>query len=97
MNAPERTSSQKTTHPNLFLDLTIANPEKVLYQGKASSVTAPGSLGYLQILINHAPLMTPLISGTVKVQEASGTTATYPVKGGLLEVAKNQVSILLDF
>ena len=58
---------------------------------------APGALGYLGILTDHAPLVTTLVPGNVVVRDSSGATTIFrSTGGGLLEVRKNKVVLLLD-
>ena len=47
------------------MKLSLATPEKVIFEGEVTSLIAPGTLGYFQILPSHAPLLTTLRSGTV--------------------------------
>jgi len=77
-----------------MFDLTIATPEKVLFQGKATSLTAPGKIGYLEILKDHAPLITTLQKGRITVK--NGEPFTLEVEGGILEISKNRATILTD-
>ena len=77
--------------------LDILTPRKRVFSGEAASLTAPGELGYLGILSNHAPLVTTLVPGKVAFREPSGGTQTLQSLGeGLLEVQHNQAVLLLD-
>jgi F-type H+-transporting ATPase subunit epsilon len=75
---------------------------KVLMKGglalhdQAVSVQAPGELGYLGILRNHAPLVTTLQPGTLTWRRPTGQTEIRRIGGGLLEVVANQVTVLTD-
>ena len=83
--------------PALLFHLTIASSEKKIFEGEAQSLIAPGEIGYLGILANHAPLMTTLISGKITIRDASGKTSAFESKaGGFLEIMKNKATILLD-
>ncbi len=58
---------------------------------------APGADGYLGVLAGHAPLMTSLLPGEVKVTLADGrTTSHIVIKGGFMEVSKAGVVVLAD-
>ena len=75
----------------------ITTPEKMLFESKASSVTAPGEIGYLGILADHAPLITTLVPGKVSIRDGTGKrTVISSPGGGFLEVLKNNVTLLLD-
>jgi F-type H+-transporting ATPase subunit epsilon len=76
--------------------LILATPEQVLFEGDVLSLIAPGSEGYLEILANHAPIITSLMAGTVTITDKGHKKTTYPISGGLLEAAKNQASLLAD-
>ncbi|MHB8155830.1 MAG: F0F1 ATP synthase subunit epsilon [Desulfocucumaceae bacterium] len=75
--------------------LEIVTPEKKLFSGDVRFVVVPGELGQLGFLANHAPLMSGLRIGLVKVEQ-EGKTFKVAVSGGFVEVAKNKVTILAD-
>jgi len=77
-------------------DLKIVTPEHVFFEGKTVSVVAPGTLGYLGILKNHAPLVTTIEPGRLTTRDLEGKTTSYQVNGGFLEVLRNKVLILTD-
>ena len=77
-------------------NLKVVTPNETVFDGPVESVTAPGALGYLGILTNHAPLVTPVTKGTLTFRDASGKTEKFQVEGGFLEVLKNRVLILTD-
>lgn len=70
--------------------------QTVYYKGKATSVVAPGADGYLEILKDHASLITVLKEGKLHVINDDKHELSYMVTGGFLEVHQNQVSILAD-
>ena len=75
--------------------LVIITAEKLVYSDEVSSVVAPGSAGQLGILPNHAPLLTSLKPGELKVLK-EGEESNIAVSGGFLEVLQNVVTILAD-
>jgi F-type H+-transporting ATPase subunit epsilon len=77
------------------MNLKLATPTSILFEGEILSLTAPGTLGYFQILENHAPFLTTLTAGTVTLLTPT-TTLTYSITGGVLECAYNQISLLAD-
>lgn len=77
------------------LSVTITTPQKKWVLDDIISVTAPGVMGSFQVLSQHAPLMTQLEIGEIKV-EKEGSTELYATAGGFLEVLKNNVSLLLE-
>ena len=63
---------------------------------EAVSIRAPGEIGYLGILYNHAPLVTTLQPGTLRWRRPDGETRTLHIGTGLLEITKNQLTVLTD-
>lgn len=76
------------------MHVEILTPEKTLFEGDADIVTLPGSNGSFQIKKDHAPLIANLGEGNVTVGN-TGKTESYAVKGGLVEVLKNKVVVLV--
>ncbi len=73
------------------LKVDVLTPERALPSMNASRVNAPGVYGYVEILHNHAPYITELDVGVLKVDNQ-----TFFVSGGYLEVLQNDVKILAD-
>lgn len=76
--------------------LTIATLEKVIYEAEVSSLIFPGALGYMEILTNHAPIITFLKAGKVTIKSPSQEILNYSVTGGLFEFSNNKASLLAD-
>jgi len=80
-----------------FFRLGIYTIDKMVFDGKVSSLSAPAETGYLGILLNHAPLMTKLKTGKITFKsEDGGLNTINSGSSGFLEVLNNKVSILLD-
>jgi F-type H+-transporting ATPase subunit epsilon len=79
-----------------LLDLEIISPEKKVYTGKVKSVTVPGSKGNFQVLFNHAPLISTLEIGIIRVDKEDQTSQVYATSGGSIEVLENHILILSD-
>ncbi len=77
------------------MQVEIITPDKELFKGEAKSVTVPGVDGSMGFLNNHAPLITVLKAGEVKVKTGAGEE-TFPVKGGVVEVLNNTVLVLAE-
>ncbi len=78
------------------MHLEIISPDKILFKGEVTSVVVPGETGLLEILNNHAPLITTLKNENIRVKESDGKTASIQVNnGGVVEVLNNKVTILL--
>ncbi|MDX2347131.1 MAG: F0F1 ATP synthase subunit epsilon [Legionella sp.] len=79
-----------TTH------LDIVSAEREIFSGPVEMVVATGELGELGLVPGHAPLLTVLKPGEIRVTLMGGKQDIYYVSGGILEVQPNCVSILAD-
>lgn len=77
-------------------DLEIVTPKKVTYRGAVTSFTAPGVIGGFQVLRSHAPLLSSLAVGEVKIVDAGGLESRYATSGGFVEVRDNKVVMLAE-
>jgi F-type H+-transporting ATPase subunit epsilon len=75
--------------------VTVISPEQAVFDGDAESVIAPAYDGLVGILPRHAPFMTLLGKGILKVR-SGGTENRFQVAGGFLQVAKDRVRIVAD-
>lgn len=78
-----------------MLRLKIVSPEKIVYDGEATSVKVPGALGEFEILNDHAPIVSSLHAGTVEYTTAEGKVQA-EITGGFVEVQKNVVSLCIE-
>jgi len=78
------------------MHLEIITPEKKLYTGEVKSVQLPGSAGSFGVLKNHAPLISSLKEGIVKIVDEQKQIHTIPIKGGVIEVLKNKIIVLAE-
>ena len=76
--------------------LEIVSAEKSIFSGTVSSLVATGVLGELGISPGHAPLLTSLKPGAVKVTDKEGNEEHFYVSGGMLEVQPHVTTILAD-
>ena len=80
-----------------ILKLSVVAPYGKIYQGDIVSLVAPGELGYLGILYNHAPLVTTLQPGKIAFKDSRGVEQALSVKGnGFLEVLDNKITVLVQ-
>lgn len=75
------------------MQLDIISPDKSLYSGEVTAVTLPGSKGSFQVLNNHAPIISSLDKGTVKLKDKEGEK-TFDINGGIVEVLNNNIIVL---
>jgi F-type H+-transporting ATPase subunit epsilon len=74
----------------------IVSAQEEIFSGEASMIFATGSVGELGITPRHAPLITKLKPGPVRVQQPDGEEAFFFVGGGILEVMPHIVTVLAD-
>lgn len=74
--------------------IEIITPDKKLFDGEARLVKLPGVEGSFEILKNHAPLISLLEKGEIKIVGENNETTMVPIKGGMVEVNDNKVSVL---
>ena len=79
------------------LYVEIRTPEGSSYSGGASSVLLPGTKGSMGILPRHAPLLSSLEVGFVRVRDPLGTEWPFVTGLGFVEVHDNHVLVLVDF
>jgi len=77
------------------MQVTIINYEKILYKDSVTSITAPGLNGFFQILENHDSMISILGIGTLKLSLLEKKNFIFKINGGLLQVTKNIVFIIL--
>jgi F-type H+-transporting ATPase subunit epsilon len=75
--------------------LEILTPESKIYSGEITLVSLPGTKGAFEIMTNHAPLISTLDAGKVKVIDAAGQTLFFPIKRGVVESLDNQINLLV--
>jgi F-type H+-transporting ATPase subunit epsilon len=79
------------------MKIEILTPEKKLYSGDAYGVQMPGLTGSFEVLEKHAPLISALKAGTVKVVgNKQQDLAKFSIQGGFVEVLNNQVTVLVE-
>ncbi len=76
--------------------LSVVTPERVVFEREVRSIVAPGIEGYLGVLTDHAPLITPLKPGSLSVTGADHKMSEYCLSGGFLEVSGNVATVLAD-
>jgi len=75
--------------------LEILTPESRVFSGEITLVSLPGTLGSFEIMKNHAPIISTLEAGTVKVIDTAGQTQVFPIKRGVVECLDNQIHLLV--
>jgi F-type H+-transporting ATPase subunit epsilon len=76
--------------------LEIITPDKTVYSGKVKLIQLPGSKGTFEILNNHAPIISTLSKGKIKIEEESGEVLFFDVDGGIIENKGNKIIVLAE-
>ena len=74
----------------------IVSPQRMVFQGEAESVTLPGVVAPFQVLYNHAPILTELEVGDIKVVDAQGRETHIATSGGFAEVRDNRMTVIAE-
>ena len=90
------------------MHLEIVSPEAKLFSGEVESLTVPGASGSFQVLNNHAPIVSTLTKGQVKIQgninldetnqifTQEGANTFFDIQSGAIEMRDNKVILLTD-
>lgn len=78
------------------IQVDIVSAEGEIHSGEAAMVFAPAKMGEIGIAPRHAPLLTDLKPGEVRVQDTEGNELFFYVTGGMLEVQPYLVTVLAD-
>ena len=78
------------------MNLEIITPEKAIFKGEASSVKLPGTTGEFEILNNHAPIISTLTKGNVRVITNQNKTEIFAINSGVIELQKNKIIVLAE-
>jgi F-type H+-transporting ATPase subunit epsilon len=79
-----------------YMQLEIITPEKKIYTGDIKLVQVPGSKGSFEILNNHAPIISTLENGEIKIIDMQDRKIYFDIKGGVIEVNQNKIIILAE-
>jgi F-type H+-transporting ATPase subunit epsilon len=78
-----------------MLKVSVISPEASLFEGDAESVVVPAYDGEVGILTGHAPMMTLLGKGNLRI-DAAGGARRFAIEGGFLQVINNQVRVVTE-
>ena len=92
------------------MHIEIVSPEATLFSGEVESVTVPGSMGSFQMLNNHAPIVSTLKEGIVKIsgkmdfddafkdkfKKQDDNTTLFQISSGTVEMRNNKLILLAD-
>jgi F-type H+-transporting ATPase subunit epsilon len=78
------------------MKIEIITPDKKIYEGEIKSVRVPGKKGSFQVLKDHAPIISTLESGQVRMIDEENNEVIYEIGGGIIEVKANKIILLAD-
>ena len=78
------------------MKLEILTPEQKIYSGDVYGVQLPGISGLFEVLDKHAPLVSALKTGTLKILKDKNSTAQYTIQSGFVEVLNNSTTVLVE-
>ena len=76
--------------------LEILTPEQKIFSGDVYGVQLPGIAGLFEVLDKHAPLVSALKEGRLKILKDKTATALYTIKSGFVEVVNNKTTVLVE-
>ena len=78
------------------MTLEILTPERKIFSGDVYGVQLPGISGLFEVLDKHAPLVSALKAGKLKILKDKSNNALYNIQGGFVEVLNNKTTVLVE-
>jgi len=78
------------------MTLEILTPEKRIFSGSVYGVQLPGIDGLFEVLEKHAPLVSALSKGNLKILKDKSSFENYSIQGGFVEVLNNKATVLVE-
>jgi F-type H+-transporting ATPase subunit epsilon len=78
------------------MKIEIITPDKKIFDGEIKSVRVPGKKGSFQVLKDHAPIISTLDNGLVRMVDQQDKEIIYEITGGVIEVKSNKIILLAD-
>lgn len=78
------------------MTLEILTPERKIFSGEVYGVQLPGISGLFEVLDKHAPLVSALKAGKLKILKDKSNNALYNIQGGFVEVLNNKTTVLVE-
>ena len=76
--------------------LEIITPDKKVFEGEIKLIQLPGSKGGFELLKNHAPILSTLEKGTIKIKDENNKEHFFEVDGGVIENKSNKIIVLVE-
>ena len=78
------------------MKVKITKPDSTLYDGEASLVQLPGTGGLFEVLNNHAPIISSLEKGNIRLVTNDGEEKLFDIRGGVAKSQQNDILILVQ-
>ncbi|MBO7102018.1 MAG: F0F1 ATP synthase subunit epsilon [Bacteroidales bacterium] len=78
------------------MKVKITKPDSTLYDGEAKLVQLPGTGGLFEILNNHAPIISSLTKGTLRLVKDNDEEQSFDIRGGVVKGQNNDLLILVQ-
>lgn len=78
------------------MQVKIIKPDTTLYEGPATLIQLPGTGGLFEILENHAPIISSLSSGNIRLLVDGQEEKTFEIKAGVVKGQENDILILVQ-
>ncbi|MBN1949679.1 MAG: ATP synthase F1 subunit epsilon [Bacteroidales bacterium] len=78
------------------MKLEVLTPVKKLFEGEIESIHVPGEKGSFTVLHNHAPIVSTLQRGVIRIVSRGHADQNIEISGGIIEVKKNNIIVLAD-
>ncbi len=79
-----------------IMTLEILTPDQKIFSGEVYGVQLPGINGLFEVLDRHAPLVSALKAGSLKILKDKHITASYTIQSGFVEVLNNKTTVLVE-
>lgn len=78
------------------MKIEIITPDRKIYEGEIKSVRVPGKKGSFQVLKDHAPIISTLESGLVRIIDNDNKPVNFTIDSGVIEVKANRIILLAE-
>lgn len=78
------------------MEIEILSPTEQIFAGTVKQVNLPGANGSFEILENHAPIISTLTQGEVRIVDSQGQHHNFAITGGVVEQSNHKVLLLVD-
>jgi len=78
------------------MHLEVLTPGKLVFSGEIRLIKVPGSDGSFEVMDNHAPIISSLQEGNIKIITDDNQTQNIGIKGGVIQVLKDKIIVLVE-